>query len=59
MRLHDPMVFVSDLDVFPQRLIAHGVACVQEPRSVFGARVAPHLDPAGLIISVGEAGKSS
>jgi len=30
------------------------VLCVQEPKEVFGARVAQYADPDGLVISVGE-----
>jgi hypothetical protein len=31
-----------------------GVRCIQEPKDVFGARIAQYLDPDGLAISVGE-----
>ena len=33
-----------------------GVKCVQEPKNVFGARLAQYLDPDGLAISVGASG---
>ena len=39
-------------------MVAHGVLCVQEPREVFGARVAQYADPDGLVFSVGEAGQA-
>jgi hypothetical protein len=31
------------------------VICIQEPKEVFGARIAQYLDPDGLGISVSEA----
>jgi lactoylglutathione lyase len=46
---------VPDLDAFHVRMTEHGVPCVQEPRDVFGARVAQYADPDGLVFSVGEA----
>jgi lactoylglutathione lyase len=49
-----PGLSVPDLDEFHRRMIDRGVTCVQEPKSVFGARVAQYLDPDGLVISVGE-----
>ncbi|HMB69579.1 MAG TPA: VOC family protein [bacterium] len=48
---------VPDLDAFHVRMTEHGVPCVQEPRDVFGARVAQYADPDGLVLSVGEAQK--
>jgi len=45
---------VSDLDALHQRLVAGGVPCPQEPKDVFGSRVALYLDPDGLQISIGE-----
>jgi hypothetical protein len=35
-------------------MIKNGVTCNQEPKEVFGARLAQYIDPDGLIISVGE-----
>ena len=35
-------------------MMAHAVPCVQEPKDVFGARVAQSADPDGLVFSVGE-----
>jgi lactoylglutathione lyase len=46
---------VPDLDEFHEKMLAHGVECVQSPKDVFGARVAQYRDPDGLAISVGEA----
>jgi lactoylglutathione lyase len=45
---------VSSLDEFHQRMIAQGVRCIQEPKSVFGAKVAQYAAPDGLVFSVGE-----
>lgn len=39
---------------FYARMVEHWVPCVQEPKEVFGARLAQYLDPDGLAISVGE-----
>jgi lactoylglutathione lyase len=49
-----PGLAVPNLDEFHRRLVDRNVPCVQEPEEVFGARVAQYLDPAGLLISVGE-----
>jgi hypothetical protein len=35
-------------------MVERGVPCIQEPKEVFGARLAQYLDPDGLGISVGE-----
>jgi len=45
---------VADLDEFHRRMAAHAVPCVQEPKEVFGSRVAQYSDPDGLVFSVGE-----
>jgi len=45
---------VADLDEFHRRLVARAVPCVQEPKEVFGSRVAQYSDPDGLVFSVGE-----
>lgn len=50
---------VSDLDAYHQRLVAKNVPCVQEPKELFGARIAMYLDPDGLPFSVGEEQKQS
>lgn len=49
-----PGFSVPDLDEFHKRVIENNVRCLQEPKDVFGARVAQYLDPDGLAISVGE-----
>lgn len=49
-----PGLQVPDLDEFHRRMLAHAVPCVQEPKEVFGARVAQYADPDGLVFSVGE-----
>jgi hypothetical protein len=35
-------------------MVSHHVLCAQEPKTVFGARVAQYADPDGLVFSVGE-----
>ncbi|MGH9317470.1 MAG: hypothetical protein ACRD1P_10215 [Thermoanaerobaculia bacterium] len=35
-------------------MVEQNVPCIQEPKEVFGARIAQSLDPDGLAISVGE-----
>ncbi len=49
-----PGLNVPDLDAFHRRMIERGVVCKQEPRAVFGVRIAQYLDPDGLGISVSE-----
>ncbi len=49
-----PGLSVPDLEEFHQRMIEKNVPCLQEPTTVFGARVAQYSDPDGLVISVGE-----
>jgi len=49
-----PGLSVSDLEKFHARMIEKNVPCIQEPKEVFGARIAQYLDPDGLAISVGE-----
>ena len=49
-----PGLSVPNLDEFHKRMVENNVRCVQEPRDVFGARIAQYLDPDGLAISVGE-----
>ena len=49
-----PGLSVPSLAEFHKRMVAANVPCVEEPREVFGARVAQYLDPDGLAISVGE-----
>lgn len=49
-----PGLSVPDLEEFHKRMIDQGVPCLQEPKTVFGARVAQYVDPDGLAISVSE-----
>ncbi|MGD2108352.1 MAG: VOC family protein [Phycisphaerae bacterium] len=49
-----PGLAVPDLDAFHERMVENKVPCVQEPKDVFGARLAQYLDPDGLPISVSE-----
>jgi lactoylglutathione lyase len=49
-----PGLSVPDLDEFHKRMVERSVRCVQEPKEVFGTRVAQYADPDGLAISVGE-----
>jgi len=49
-----PGLHVPSLGAFHQRMIERSVRCLQEPKDVFGSRVAQYADPDGLTISVGE-----
>jgi lactoylglutathione lyase len=49
-----PGLSVPNLDQFHKRMIESSVPCIQEPKEVFGARIAQYLDPDGLGISVSE-----
>lgn len=49
-----PGLSVPDLDRFHERMLAHHVVCLQEPKEVFGSRLAQYADPDGLPLSVGE-----
>jgi len=49
-----PGLSVPDLDEFHRRMVEKNVPCIQEPKEIFGARIAQYLDPDGLSISVGE-----
>ena len=49
-----PGFCVPDLDSFHQRMIENDVPCVQEPKDVYGVRIAQYVDPDGLAISVSE-----
>jgi lactoylglutathione lyase len=49
-----PGFSVSNLEEFHATMIARNVRCVQEPREVFGARVASYVDPDGMVIAVSE-----
>lgn len=49
-----PGLSVPNLDEFHQRMVDKDVLCIQEPKEVFGARIAQYVDPDGLAISVSE-----
>jgi lactoylglutathione lyase len=49
-----PGLSVPKLDEFHKRMLERNVPCIQEPKDIFGARVAQYQDPDGLTISVGE-----
>ena len=54
-----PGLSVPNLDEFHRRMVDRGVPCVQEPKEVFGARIAQYIDPDGLVISVAEERRGS
>ncbi len=54
-----PGLSVPNLDAFHQRMVERGVPCLQEPKEIFGARMAQYVDPDGLAISVGEERRGS
>ena len=49
-----PGLAVRDLDAFHDRMVEHKVICLQQPKDLFGAKIAQYLDPDGLAISVSE-----
>jgi lactoylglutathione lyase len=49
-----PGISVPDLDAFHERMVEHQVICLQQPKDLFGAKIAQYLDPDGLAISVSE-----
>lgn len=49
-----PGLSVRDLDAFHERMVEHNVVCTQQPKDLFGSRLAQYLDPDGLAISVSE-----
>ncbi|HUQ89882.1 MAG TPA: VOC family protein [Vicinamibacterales bacterium] len=49
-----PGLNVPDLDAFHVRMVEHDVICTQQPKDLFGSRIAQYLDPDGLAISVSE-----
>lgn len=49
-----PGLGVPDLDAFHERMIEHRVVCLQQPKDLFGSKIAQYLDPDGLAISVSE-----
>ncbi|HQR06310.1 MAG TPA: VOC family protein [Gemmatales bacterium] len=52
-----PGLSVPNLDEFHMRMLQNQVKCLQEPKVVFGSRIAQYVDPDGLGISVSEARK--
>ena len=54
-----PGLSVPNLDEFHKRMVERNVPCIQQPKTVFGARVAQYSDPDGLVISVGEERRGS
>ena len=54
-----PGLSVPNLDAFHKRMVERNVPCIQEPRDMFGARIAQYVDPDGLAISVGEERRGS
>ena len=50
---------VDDIDSFHKRMTQNDVPCLQEPKEVFGSRVAQYADPDGMVFSVGETMPSS
>ena len=49
-----PGLSVPDLDAFHSRMVEHQVTCTQQPKDLFGSKIAQYLDPDGLAISVSE-----
>jgi len=49
-----PGLSVPNLDEFHQKMVEKNVRCVQEPKQIFGAKIAQYEDPDGLQISVAE-----
>lgn len=54
-----PGLQVANLDEFHRRMVAANVPCLQDPKDVFGSRVAQYADPDGLALSVGEERRGS
>ncbi|HKB36948.1 MAG TPA: VOC family protein [Gemmataceae bacterium] len=54
-----PGLSVPNLDAFHKRMVERSVPCLQEPKEVFGARIAQYVDPDGLVISVSEERRGS
>ena len=54
-----PGLSVPNLDEFHKRMLDKKVPCIQEPKDVFGVRVAQYADPDGLGISVSEARRTA
>ena len=54
-----PGLSVPNLDEFHKRMVQKAVPCIQEPKEIFGSRVAQYVDPDGLEISVAEERRGS
>jgi lactoylglutathione lyase len=54
-----PGLSVPNLEEFHKRMVERNVPCIQQPKTVFGTRVAQYSDPDGLVISVGEERRGS
>jgi lactoylglutathione lyase len=54
-----PGLSVPNLLEFHKRMIDKNVPCLQEPKEVFGVRIAQYVDPDGLAISVSEERRGS
>ena len=57
MRVNYTIIFVRA--EFHNRMVERDVPCIQEPKEIFGARIAQYMDPDGLVISVGEEKRGS
>lgn len=49
-----PGFSVPNLEEFHARMVELGVPCTQEPRDVYGSKIATYMDPDGLTIGVSE-----
>ena len=49
---------VPNLGEFHKKMVEKKVPCIQEPKDIFGVRIALYVDPDGLAISVAEGGAS-
>ena len=49
-----PGLNVPDLEEFHKRMTEKNITCIQEPKEVFGAKIAQYLDPDDLAISISE-----
>jgi lactoylglutathione lyase len=54
-----PGLRVPNLDEFHRKMVERKVTCLQEPKEVFGSRIAQYADPDGLVLSVGEESRGS
>ncbi len=54
-----PGLSVPNLDEFHKRMVEKNVPCIQEPKEIFGVRIAQYVDPDGLAISVAEERRGS